>query len=193
MTRVHSTRARPGRPVLVGFLLGPLLLAAAGPAAAQRRGGDGDPPRALLAAWSGLSLREGQTEFRFAEDVIEVGARLTLNREWAFKPWVQVDWFTRPELTCLEGFPCNDDGIVLRGGLTLPISDDDTRPGVHPRLLAGVGVGISDETELAYMLGFGAAWSLHPRLAPVFEFRWERVPGFRNVAILGIGLRLGLL
>lgn len=169
-----------------------LALVAPRPAEGQRRGDDGDPPRVLVAAWSGFSLRDSPTGFRFADDLIEFGGRLTLDLGRTFRPWVQADHFTRPDLTCIEGFACNDAGTVLRAGLTLPLTEDDTRPGVHPRLVAGAGVGWSAETEVAYLLGFGAAWSLRPRLAPVFEARWEQVPGFRNIATLGLGLRVGL-
>jgi hypothetical protein len=169
-----------------------LASAAPAPAAGQRARGEGDPPRVSLAAWSGFSMRDSPTGFRFADDLIELGGRLTLDLGRTLRPWVQADRFTRPELSCVEGFACNDAGTILRAGLTLPLTEDDTRPGVHPRLVAGAGVGWSAETEFAYLLGFGAAWSLHPRLAPVFEARWEQVPGFRNIAILAIGLRVGL-
>lgn len=182
----------PGRGIGAA-LTGALLLAiAALPAAAQRTEGR-DPPRVLVTAWSGFSLREGQASFRFADDLVAFGGRVSLNRGTAARPWVQVDHFTRPDLNCQEGLACNESGTVIRAGVTLPLSEDDTRRGVHPRLAAGIGWGRSEERGLAYLLGFGAAWAIHPRFAPVFEARWERVPGLRSVGVLGLGLRLGLL
>lgn len=166
-----------------------------GRAHAQRDGDDGGPPTILATAWTGFSIREGERTIRFADDMVEIGGRIALNRRAAARPWVQVDYFRRPDLRCLdESLPCNDDGIVVRGGFTLPLSEDEFRTrGVHPRLLGGLGVGFSEQTGLAYLLGVGAAWTLHPRFAPVFEVRGERVPGLRSTVILGAGLRLGIL
>lgn len=149
-------------------------------------------PTVRLAAWAGFSLREGQATLRFADDLVEFGARLAWDRGAALHPWVQIDRFERPDLNCVPGIPCNADGLLLRGGVLVPLSEDHTTPGLHPSLLAGIGAGFSTETELAYLLGFGLAWRLHPRLAPGFEARWERVPGLRAVAVVAAGLELGL-
>ena len=156
---------------------------------------DADAPTILTTAWSGFSIREGQRTIRFADDMMELGGRITLNRRAAPRPWVQVDYFWRPDLSCVDdALACNDDGIVVRGGFTLPLSEDEFRNrGVHPRLFAGLGAGFSEETELAYLFGIGAAWTLHPRLAPAFEVRWERVPGLLSVVMLAAGLRVGIL
>ena len=158
-------------------------------------GGDADAPGILATAWSAFSIREGQRTIRFADDMVEIGGRVTLNRRAAPRPWVQVDYFRRPDLSCVdENLPCNTDGLVVRGGVTLPLSEEEFRTrGVHPRLFAGLGAGFSEETELAYLFGFGVAWTLHPRLAPVFDVRWESVPGLRSVIMLAAGLRLGVL
>ena len=158
-------------------------------------GDDDGPPRLLVTATSGFSIREGQRTIRFADDMVEVGGRVTLNREDAARPWVQVDYFRRPDLSCVdEQLACNIEGVAVRGGFTLPMSDDEFRSrGVHPRLFAGLGAGFSEETELSYLFGFGFAWTLHPRFAPTFDVRWERVPGLRSVVMLAAGLRLGIL
>lgn len=177
------------------FTIPTVLALAFSPARAQARPDEGaDPPTILATAWSAFSIREGQRTIRFADDMVELGGRVTLNRQAAPRPWVQVDYFRRPDLRCVETLPCNNDGLVLRGGFTLPLSEEEFRTrGVHPRLFAGLGAGFSEQTEFAYLFGFGVAWSLHPRLAPVFDVRWERVPGLRSVVMLGAGLRLGIL
>lgn len=184
-------RARAALPILAFAALS----MAPSPAQAQTGEDDDGPPRVLVTATSGFSIREGQRTIRFADDLVEIGGRVTLNREHAARPWVQVDYFRRPDLSCVdEQLACNTDGVAVRGGFTLPMSDDEFRGrGVHPRLFAGLGAGFSQETELSYLFGFGVAWTLHPRLAPTFDLRWERVPGLRSVVMLGAGLRLGIL
>lgn len=192
--RPHEFRRSPG--VRCAVLLGLGLTGAFAPAGAQAQDeADAGVPRILATAWSAFSIREGQRTIRFADDMVEIGGRLTWNRERAARPWVQADYFRRPDLSCVDdALACNDEGVVVRGGVTLPLSEDEFRTrGVHPRLVAGLGAGFSEETELAYLLGFGAAWTLHPRLAPSFEVRWERVPGLRSVVMLGAGLRIGVL
>lgn len=177
-------------------VLAAALTVAIPPGQAEAQGDDqAHAPRILATAWSAFSIREGQRTIRFADDMVEIGGRITLNRDAAPRPWVQVDHFRRPGLRCVdETLPCNSDGVVVRGGFTLPLSGEEFRTrGVHPRLFAGVGAGFSEETKLAYLLGFGVAWTLHPRLAPVFEVRSERVPGLRSAIMLSAGLRLGIL
>lgn len=185
---------RPSSVRWAAVLAAALTVATPGQARAQGDG-DADAPRILATAWSAFSIREGQRTIRFADDMVEIGGRVSLNRDAAPRPWVQVDYFRRPDLSCVdETLPCNSDGFVLRGGLTLPLSDEEFRTrGVHSRLFAGLGAGFSEETELAYLFGFGVAWTLHPRLAPVSEVRWESVPGLRSVVMLAAGLRLGIL
>lgn len=182
-------------PIRTGHVVVAALLAVVGaappsPAAAQE---DRSAPRLLVTGWSGFSMREGQRAPRVGDDLVAFGARVTVHRRMAPNPWVQVDRFRRPDLQCLPDAPCNDTGIAARAGVMLPLSEDDTAPGLHPRLIGGLGVGVSAETTLAYMLGIGAAWGLHPRLAPVFEARWERIPGVRAIFVIGLGLRTGIL
>ena len=187
-------KCRPSRWFVAGAVLAAASLAGAVEgAAAQGAGEEREPPRVYVTAWSGFSIREGQTTLRVADDMMSVGGRVTLQRTLAPQPWVQVDYFWRPELRCDASFACNDEGIALRGGVLLPLTEDETRPGLHPAFLAGVGVGFAEETAFSYLLGLGGAWLLHPRLAPTFEVRWERVPGLRNVVIVGAGLRIGVL
>jgi hypothetical protein len=197
LTRTHGATMSFGslrHPIALGLLSAAVALGLdAGAAAAQRGREEGHSPRVLLTAWSGFSLREGQRTIRFADDVVSFGARVSLNRRASAQPWVQVDHFTRPDLSCPPGVPCNTDGILARAGLTLPFTEDDTRPGFHPRLLGGIGAGFSEETALSYLIVLGGAWSIHPRFAPIFEIRWERLPGLSNILILGLGLRTGLL
>lgn len=168
-------------------------LAAGAMAASGQASDEPDGPRVLVTGWSGFSMQEGQQTFRFAEDLLLFGVRASLHRRAAARPWVQVDRFTRPDLVCPAGIPCNESGFLVRAGVTIPFTEDDTSPGFHPRFVAGVGAGFSEEIELAYLLGLGGAWTLHPRLAPVFEVRWERVPGLINTLVLGLGLRVGIL
>lgn len=169
------------------------LAAVAGPAVAQEDATGRDAPRILVTAWGGFSLREGQRTFRFADDLVTYGARASYNRRAGGRGWVQLDHFARPDFACPDGVTCNDRGILARAGLTLPFTEDDTRRGFHPRFVGGVGAGFAEEIGLSYLLGLGAAWTLHPRFAPVFELRWERVPGLTNTLMLALGLRAGLL
>lgn len=184
----------PGRRYATRALLTAAALAASAGAVEAQEGDDGtNAPRVLVTAWSGFSMQEGQRTFRFADDLITFGARVTLRRQAAPGGWVQVDHFSRPDFVCAEELTCNDRGLLARAGISLPFTEDDTRPGFHPRLVAGVGAGFTEQIGLSYLLGLGAAWSLHPRLAPVFEVRWERVPGLSNMLMLGLGIRAGLL
>lgn len=172
--------------VLVGLIL-------PGPLAGQGREAEGHP-LFFVTGSGGLSIREGQATLRFAEDLRELGGRITLYLPRAVLPWIQVDRFTRPDLFCPGGAECYPEGTLLRAGFTLPVTEDDLAPGVHPRLVAGIGAAFTEgHTGFSYLLGVGVAWPLHPRLAPTAEVRWERLPGLRNIVMLNAGLRVGIL
>jgi hypothetical protein len=164
------------------------LVVAAGPATAQQD----DDPAVWVSAFAAGSLREGLTGFRVARDVVGGSVRLTALRDGALQPWLQADAFRRPDLECVEDLPCNDDGWLARVGATVSLSAENDRPGLQPHLLGGMGAGFSEETEFSYLLGFGVGWLVSPRLTPLLEFRWERIPGLRNVFMLNGGIRIGL-
>ncbi|NIP77997.1 MAG: hypothetical protein GWM90_01855 [Gemmatimonadetes bacterium] len=166
-----------------------LALATVGPVSAQE---EPEGPHVAVAGFVAGSLLGGADGSGFADDVVGASMRLTLVRRRALQPWVQLDAFDRPDLECLEGLACNEDGWIARVGATLPLSTDENRPGVQPRVFAGIGAGFSEETEFSYVLGIGAGWLITPRVMPVFEFRWEQLPGIRNIVMLNGGLRIGL-
>lgn len=150
-------------------------------------------PTLQLTGWGGVSLREGAESFRVGKDLVSFGVRATLWRRGPLHPWVQADRFERPNLVCVVGIPCTDQGWLLRGGILVPFSDDESVRGVHPYLTAGLGAGFSDNTFFSYLGGIGLHWTLWPRIAPSAEFRFERVPGLRFIYTLNGGIRIGLL
>ena len=160
--------------------------------ASGQRSVDADRPTIALTGWGGVSIREGQSSFRFAEDLRTYGIRVALTR-FGVHPWVQADRFVRPDLVCPGVGDCATEGFLFRAGATLPLVVDPDEPGLQPRLVSGIGLSLADDrTRFSYLLGIGATWVLHPRLAPAFEVRWERVPGLRNVVMLNAGMRFGL-
>ncbi len=140
----------------------------------------------------GGSLRDGLNGFGVARDVVNFSVRLSLPKGLGIQPWVQAGGFNRPDLICEAALPCNTEGWTLRGGVALPFSPDDSRPGVHPYMIGGIGAAFAEEDTFSWLLGIGTSYSLTPRLAPVFELRWEDLPGIRNVLMLNLGLRLDL-
>lgn len=166
-----------------------LCLAGATTAAAAQEPGE----RAALRV-SGFvagSLREGPAGFGVARDVVSFSARLMLPRAGP-QPWAQVSGFRRPDLECLAGVPCNEDGWTALVGVVQPLSPDDTRPGLNPYLIGGIGYAFSAEDRFSYVFGIGAAFPFDRRVAPSVELRWEDLPGIRNVLMVNIGLRLDL-
>lgn len=151
-----------------------------------------EPALVRAAAFVAGSLREGPTGLGVARDVRSVSFRLEMPRPGSAQPWVQIAGFLRPDLECPPEVPCNTDGRVALAGLTLPLSLDDTRPGVHPYFVAGAGAAFSTERAFAYLMGIGAAIPLTPRVAPALEIRWETLPGIRNVVMATLGLRVDL-
>lgn len=159
------------------------------PAAAQ------EPSEAALVRTSAFvagSLREGLDGFGVARDVRSLSFRVAVPRRQAMQPWLQLGRFVRPDLECPQGVACNVDGWTALVGAVFPLSADATRPGVHPHLVGGVGGAFSAQDKLVYLLGVGAAVPLAPRVAPVIEFRWEDLPGIRNVLMATFGLRVDL-
>lgn len=170
-------------------LMALMALARPAPASAQRIDRQG---LVRVSAFAAGSFREGPTGFGVARDVVSYSLRLTLPRGAGMHPWLQAGWFVRPDLECPADLTCNTEGWTARGGVTLPLSTDDTRPGLHPYLLAGIGMAFSEEDELSWLFGFGTALALTPRLAPALELHWDQLPGIRNVLMLNLGLRIGL-
>ncbi|MFO7895244.1 MAG: hypothetical protein R6U63_16140 [Longimicrobiales bacterium] len=180
--------ATPRAPVL-GLAL--VLAAVFWPAAAH--GQTPDPAAIRVSAFGGVSFRDGLTGLNVAKDVQSLSVRLTLPRQTEIQPWVQGEYFVRPDFECLSALPCSDAGWTALAGVTAPISTSgDTDPGVHPYLLAGVGWAFSAEDRFAYVLGVGLAMVVTHRVAPSLEFRWEDLPGIRNVLMVDLGLRLDL-
>lgn len=183
-TRVATRRA----PVL-GLALALAVLA--WPAAAH--GQAPDPPAIRVSAFGGVSFRDGPTGLRVAQDVQSLSARVTLPRQTGLQPWVQGEYFVRPDFECLPTLPCNDAGWTALAGVTAPASvHGDTHRGAHAYLLAGVGWAFSAEDRFAYVLGLGLAVVVTHRVAPSLEIRWEDLPGIRNVLMVDLGLRLDL-
>lgn len=151
------------------------------------------PERPLVraSAFVAASLREGPTGIGVGRDVRSFSARVTWSRR-GVQPWVQASGFTRPDLACLPGLPCNTDGWTALAGVTLPFSRDDSQRGIHSYFLGGVGAGFSEESIFAYLLGVGTTLAIVPRVAPSFEVRWEDLPGIRNVVMLSLGLQVDL-
>ena len=176
--------------LVLGLALAPLARPA--PAAAQAAV---DRASIRVTGFGGVSLRQGIDRLRLAEDVLSVSARLTLPRRSGLMPWVQAERFVRPDLDCTLPLACNERGWTALGGVTAPLSgrSNDTGPGVHPYLLAGIGWAFSEENRFAYTMGVGAAFPIFQWLAPSLEVRWEDLPGIRNVVMINLGLRLDLL
>jgi hypothetical protein len=108
-----------------------------------------------------------------------------------FQPWLQVERFVRPDFICTPPLPCNDAGWTALVGVTAPFFRGD-QAGLNPYLLGGVGWAFSEENRFAYAMGLGFAFRVIPRLAPTLEFRWEDLPGIRNVVMVNLGLRVEL-
>lgn len=140
----------------------------------------------------GGSFREGPSGFGVARDVVTYSVRLSLRRGMGLQPWVQAGGFTRPDLTCLPDLPCSSEGWTLRGGVVLPFSPDDTRPGVQPYLVGGLGGAFSEQDRFSVALGIGVAVPLAPWFAPVVELQWDQLPGISNVLMVNLGLRIDL-
>jgi hypothetical protein len=168
-----------------GFVLFMALGPGAAPVAAQAR----DAPAIRFSAFAGASLREAVTGPRFAEDVLSGSFRVTYLRP-QLRPWIQVERFVRPELECQPPLTCSEEGWTALAGVTATSGRRDTRPGLHVHLMAGIGWAFAEEERLVYALGVGAAYPLTPWLAPSLEFRWEDLPGIRNVFMINAGIRL---
>lgn len=170
----------------VAWALAALLLVMwTAPAAAQ----EDDRATLRLSGFVAGSLREGPAGFGVARDVRSFTVRLTVPR-LGLQPWAQVGGFYRPDFECIAGVPCNDEGWTALVGVVGPLSPDDTRPGVQPYLVGGIGAAFSEEDQFAYILGIGASVPLNPRVAPSVELRWEDLPGITNVLMVNLGLRL---
>ena len=179
-----------GRTMAAAALAALMALACVAPSSAQRIDGQG---RVRMSAFAAGSFREGPDGFGVARDVVSYSLRLTLPRGMGLHPWVQAGRFIRPDLECPADLTCNADGWTARGGVTLPLSTDDTRPGFHPYLVGGIGMAFSEQDELSWLFGFGSALALTPRIAPAVELYWDQLPGIRNVLMLSLGLRISLL
>lgn len=165
------------------------LMAAAAPVAAQS--GDGGAVR--VSVFGAGSMREGISGLQFAQDVVAFSARVTLPRQSAYQPWVQVQRFTRPDLVCPDGITCTTEGVTALAGVVAPFTRNDREPGVlHPYFLGGIGWVFAEQEQFAYVLGVGGAYAVTGRLAPSLEVRWEDLPGIRNVMMVSLGLRLDL-
>jgi hypothetical protein len=149
-----------------------------------------DPPSPLveITPFGGLSILESFDGLRVGDDVVTYGLRGVLPGP-GFQPWLEVSRFERPGLECLEDIPCNDAGWAIRVGGVAVLSPAPARPGIHPRLMGGIGVAFSEETIFSHLLGLGFAWRLNRRFSPVFDTRWEGLPGI-NIFIMNLGLRI---
>lgn len=175
------------RAVALGAVIALMALAWPDVGSAQRPGsGTGLRITGLV----GGSVREGPAGFGLARDVVSYGARLTLRRGMGIQPWVQVGGFTRPDLVCPDNLTCNSHGWTVRGGVALPFSPNDTRPGIQPYLLGGLGWGFSEQNKFSVLLGIGFAAPLTPWFAPVVELQWVQLPGTTNILMVNLGLRL---
>ena len=150
-----------------------------------------DRPVVRLTPFVGGSLRERPDGLGLADDVRSLSLRATLPRR-GFQPWAQIEAFSRPNLECPAGIPCNTEGWTALVGVVAPITPNDLEPGAHPYFLGGVGWAFSEEDQFAYTVGAGVALALTRRLAPSAEVRWEELPGIRNVVMLNLGLRIDL-
>lgn len=167
------------------------LLMLAGPAPIRAQGIDRQG-LVRVSAFVGGSFRDSPAGFGVARDVVSYSLRLSLPRGAGMHPWLQAGRFVRPDLECPAELTCNTEGWTARVGVTLPLSTDDTRPGLHPYLVGGIGMAFAEEDELSWLVGFGTALALTPRVAPVLELHWDQLPGIRNVLMLNVGLRIGL-
>jgi hypothetical protein len=172
--------------VLVGLVV---LMAAPQPAAAQGY----EPALVRVTGFGGVSLRQGITGFRIAEDVRSASVRVTWVRS-RLRPWVQAERFVRPALECQPPLTCNEDGWTALVGVSPAFSPGgaDTGPGLHPYVTTAIGWAFAEQDQFAYLLGVGAALPITPWLAPSLEFRWEDLPGIRNVLMMTAGIRLDL-
>ena len=107
---------------------------------------------------------------------------------------MQAERFVRPDFECSLPLVCNERGWTALAGVSAPLAgrSNDTEPGVHPYLLAGIGWAFSEENRFAYTMGVGAAFPIFRWFAPSLEVRWEDLPGIRNVVMINVGLRLDL-
>lgn len=174
-------RASCSDVVIRALVLG---LIAAAPLSAQRP----EPPRVQVTPFGGISVRESGTGLRIGDDVLTYGLRAVLPGS-GFHPWVEVSRFDRPDLECVQDLACNDAGWLLRFGAMAVVSPAPQRPGIHPRLVGGIGAAFSEETTFSHVLGIGVAWRLSSRLSPTFDVRWERLPRI-NILLVNVGLRI---
>lgn len=144
-----------------------------------------------VTADAAASLRDGPDGVRLGRDMVVFGVRLTATHRGGYHPWVDGARFSRPDLECLPGRRCNDIGWLARAGVQLPLSSDERAAGVHAAARAGLGAAFSDDTSLSYLLGFLVNWRAAPRIAPLFEVRWEHI-GNINHMLLAAGLRVDL-
>lgn len=173
----------------LAWSLAALVLAAYPTLAAAQ--GDDEPATVRVSAFVAGSLREGPSGFGVARDVRSYSARVTL--PWpGLQPWAQLGGFYRPDYECLAEVPCNDEGWTALVGVVQSLSPDDTRPGLNPYLVGGIGAAFSEEDQFAYILGIGAAYPFNRRVAPSVELRWEDLPGITNVLMVNLGLRFDL-
>jgi hypothetical protein len=168
-------------------LTGALLLSAAlaAPLSAQQ-----SAPRLEVSPFAGTGVRQSSGGLRVAEDIWLYGVRVTRPR-LGFQPWVEVAALDRPNLDCVPDLACNDSGWVLRVGATAPLTPVPYRPGVHPRLMIGIGAAFSEETTLSHVLGLGLDWRLGRILAPFLETRWEHLPGI-DILMVNVGLNVAV-
>jgi hypothetical protein len=178
------------RAVAVGTLTALAVLAGPEAGSAQRMGsGTGLRVTGLV----GGSFQDSPTAgLGLARDVVSYSLRLSLRRGNGIQPWVQGGWFTRPDLVCPADLVCSSEGWTLRGGAVMPFFPDDTRPGVQPYLLAGLGGAFSERNRFSVLLGIGAAVPLTRWFAPVVELQWDQLPEISNVLMVNLGLRIDL-
>ncbi len=151
-----------------------------------------EPALIRVTGYGGVSLREGITGFRFAEDVRSASVRVTWLRS-RLHPWLQAERFVRPGLECQPPLTCIENGWTALVGVSPAFTAGaDTEPGVHSYVTTAIGWAFAEEDRFAYLLGIGAAFPITPWLAPSLEFRYEDLPGIRNVLMMNLGIRLDL-
>lgn len=123
--------------------------------------------------------------------MVGYGLRLTGPGWRGVRPWVETGAFRRPDLECVADLPCTAEGWLLRGGATLPLSEDRGEPGIHGALLGGAGAAFAQDSALTYFLGLNLYWRRLPRLSPTTELRWEQIGGI-TLAMLALGVRIDL-
>ena len=167
-----------------------LLVSGAGPAVGQA---DGEGPGlARVNVFAGGSLRQSPAGFGIGREVRSLSVRVVWPRQEAMQPWLRGMWFVRPEVECVPSLPCVTEGWSVLGGVVMPLTEADTRPGVHPYFVLGAGWAFASEDRFAYVAGLGTAVALTPWVAPIVEFRYEHLPGLENVLMLNLGVRLDL-